>query len=152
MFSDPGTYRDIYGTHANVQKAWMFGIWPKDATAESTFSCLDKNNHKRKRRNLEFAFCDRAVRSAETYVIGHTDRWGPILVGDAENSSDGWSEPRNMTEWADSFVFDILCDLCFGLTYETKQPGPNKLRSVPSDVAKYMMFTYKVRTFFADLK
>lgn len=146
MFADPDTYREIYGSHANVQKSWQFGIWPKDATAVSTFACTHKNNHKRKRRNLEFAFCDRAIRSAEPFVTEHTDRWGPILVGGAENTNDGWSEPRNMTEWADSFVFDILCDLCFGWTYETKRPGPNKLRTVPSDVALYMKFTYKVRS------
>ncbi|KAF2820122.1 cytochrome P450 [Ophiobolus disseminans] len=141
MFSDPNTYREIYGSHANVEKAWQFGIWPKDATAVSTFACTNKTVHKRRRRNLEYAFCDRAVRSAELFVAQHTDRWGPLL---AEGAGDGWSEPRNMTEWANSFVFDILCDLCFGWTYETKKPGPNKLRTVPDDVAQYMKFTYTI--------
>jgi cytochrome P450 len=146
MFSDPDTYREIYGSRANVAKAWQFGIWPKDATAVSTFACTDKDVHKRKRRNLEYAFCDRAVRSAELFVAQHTDRWGPLL---AEGAGDGWSEPRNMTEWANSFVFDILCDLCFGWTYETKKPGPNKLKTVPYDVAQYMKFTYTVRSCYS---
>ena len=84
------------------------------------------------------------MRGAEPYIIQHSDRWGPILV---EGAGDGWSEPRNMTEWSDSYVFDILCDLCFGWTYETKKPGPNKLRTVPHDVAQYMKFTYTVRLF-----
>lgn len=141
MFADPDTYRDVYGSHANVQKAWQFGIWPKSATSVSTFACTDKNVHRRRRRNLDHAFSDRAVRAAEPFVIEHCDKWGPLL---AEDSGDGWSEPRNMTEWADSFVFDILCDLCFGWTYEVKRPGPNKLRTVPADVANYMKFTYKV--------
>lgn len=149
MFSDPDTYRDIYGAHANVQKAWHFAIWPKDATAVSTFACMEKNAHKRRRRNLEYAFSDRAVRSAEPFVIEHSDRWGPLLV---EGAGDGWSEPRNMTEWSDSYVFDILCDLCFGWTYETKKPGPNKLRTVPHDVAQYMKFTYTVRLFYWKYK
>lgn len=144
MFSDPSTYREIYGTHANVQKAWHFGVWPKDATAVSTFACTEKNAHRRRRRNLEYAFSDRAVRSAEPFVIEHTDRWGPLL---AEGAKDSWSEPRNMTEWSDNFVFDILCDLCFGWTYETKNPGPNKLKTIPHDVAQYMKFTYQVRPY-----
>ncbi|KAF2704363.1 benzoate 4-monooxygenase cytochrome P450 [Pleomassaria siparia CBS 279.74] len=147
MFSDPDTYREIYGSRANVQKAWQFGIWPKDATAVSTFACTDKNVHKRRRRNLDYAFCDRAVRSAELFVAQHTDRWGPLLAqgaGDGDGDGDGWSEARNMTESANNFVFDILCDLCFGRTYETKSPGPNKLRTVPDDVAQYMKFTYTI--------
>jgi cytochrome P450 len=142
IFSDPHTYREIYGTHANVQKAWHFGVWPKDRTAVSTFAVQDKYEHRRRRRNLDYAFSDRAVRSSELYVIEHVDRWGAIL---AEGSKDGWSDPRDMTAESDHYVFDILCDLCFGWTYETKKPGPNKLKTVPHDVAQYMKFTYQVR-------
>lgn len=75
------------------------------------------------------------------YVIKHADRWAQLL---AECSGDEWSEPRNMSKWADSLVFDILCDLCFGRSFETKEPGPNKVRSVPDDIAQFMQFTYNV--------
>ncbi len=114
MFSDPGAYRDIYGSKANVQKSWHVKIRPKDRTAVSTITCIDKATHKRRRRNLEHAFSNRAVRSAEPFVVEHSDRWSLLLVAGTE---DSWSEPRNMTQWADSLIFDMFCDLCSGKTW-----------------------------------
>lgn len=137
----PEALRSIYDTRANVQKARQYAVWPKDSTEVNTFACINKTKHARRRRILTSAISDRAVHSAETYVIRHADRWNELLV---DGGKDDWSEPRNISIWADSLVFDIFCELCFGKSFDTKEPGRNPVRSVPHDIAQFMRFTYNV--------
>ncbi|TVY84640.1 Cytochrome P450 monooxygenase apf7 [Lachnellula suecica] len=148
-FCTPEAFRSIYDTKANVQKARQYGIWPKELASPNTFSVIDKEKHARKRRVMTAAISESAVRTSEPFVFQHADRWGELLVGDRKNE---WSEPRNMSEWSDSLVFDIICDLCFGRSFDTKTPGPNKLRSIPHDILQFLIFAYNViYSPFADI-
>lgn len=81
------------------------------------------------------------MRAADTYIAKHLDRWNELLL---ENESTSWSESKNFTHLIDSLTFDILGDLCFGRSFETKEPGKNDLKMLPLLISKYLRFTYAV--------
>lgn len=91
---------------------------------------IDTEVHARKRRVLNHSFSDKALRSAETFVLSNTDRWCELIDEHAApKGGDDWSGSLNMTDWINHLVFDILGDLCFGRQFDMKEPG-NELRSV----------------------
>jgi cytochrome P450 len=140
VITTPEALRTIYDSRANVQKANSYRVWPKIAASPNTFSCVDKLKHARRRRILNAAISDRAIRSAEKYVIEHVDRWLTLL---SDNKGE-WSDPRNMSTWCDSLQFDIMAELCYGKSFATKEPGENALRSIPHDIAEFMWLNFRV--------
>ena len=82
-----------------------------------------------------------AIRSAEPYLSQHADRWCELLLLDTEA---GWSEAKNMADWANYLVFDILGDLCYARSFGIKEPGPNELKFIPDLIGKYMQFQHPV--------
>jgi hypothetical protein len=69
------------------------------------------------------------------------DRWNELLL---DENADTWSQPRNIAEWSDYLVFDIMGDLCFGRSFETKEPRENPIKSVPHAIAEALKFFYGV--------
>lgn len=141
MVNSPEGFRAIYETQANVRKARSYGAWPRQSGVVNTFSCIDKAKHAVKRRVFNSAISDKAIRSAEGFVRQHADRWCELLL---DGDGKSWSEPRNMTNRSDYLVFDILGELCYGKSFETKEPGENALRSVPHNIVQYMRFLYSI--------
>ena len=85
-----------------------------------------------------------ALRSAESYLIRHADRWCELLLLGTEA---GWSEAKNMADWANHLVFDILGDLCYARSFDIKEPGPNELKFIPEFISDYMRFQHPVTGF-----
>ncbi|KAL9039352.1 MAG: hypothetical protein Q9214_004912 [Letrouitia sp. 1 TL-2023] len=56
----------------------------------------------------------------------------------------GWSQPKNMADWSDYLVFDILGDLCYGRSFDTKEPGDNNLKLVPKFIHDYVNTMYPI--------
>ena len=117
-------------------------MWPKSSEACNTFSCIDKVKHARRRRVMNSALSDKAVRSAERFVIRHVDRWCELITSGQDNQ---WSPPRNMADWTDYLLMDIFGDLCYGKSFDTKEPGDNPHRSVPHTILHYQKLMYNVR-------
>lgn len=97
--------RDIYEGKANAKKGKFYEMYGRKAGINNTWDCVDKAKHARKRRILNAAFSDKALKNAESYIIQHADRWCELLLSGAEHA---WSSPRNLAEWIDYLVFDIL--------------------------------------------
>jgi cytochrome P450 len=112
-----------------VKKGKFYEMWPRNLNAPNTLGTVDKVIHARKRRVLNQAFSPEAIRSAENFVIQHVDRWNEILV----DGNDGreWTDPVNISEMIDYLVHDILGDLCFGRSFDMKEPGENQFRHMP---------------------
>ncbi|MCJ1462456.1 hypothetical protein MMC07_001058 [Pseudocyphellaria aurata] len=127
LFNSPTAYRSIYNFRANVTKGTFYKIYPRKANEHNTWNCVDNAKHAKKRRVLNHVFSGKAVRSAETFVIQHVNRWCELL---GENTENEWSTPRNMALWADYLVFDILGDLLFGKSMRIKEPGENMLKAI----------------------
>lgn len=141
LFNSPTDFRSIYSFKANVMKGIFYKIWPRKATELNTWHCIDNAKHSSKRKVLNHIFSENSVRSAETFVIQHVNRWCELL---GENTEKEWSAPCNMAHWADYLVFDILGDLCFGKSMKIKEPGENKLKAVPDFIASFTTTFYHV--------
>ncbi|TVY86296.1 Cytochrome P450 monooxygenase [Lachnellula willkommii] len=142
MINSPSGHNSIYGTRSNVKKGKFYEVFPRNKEAANTLDTIDKALHAKKRRVLNNVFSDNAVRSAETFVIKHVDRWCDLLV---DNLKPGeWTEPKNAAHLTDFLVFDILGDLAFGRSFESKEPGPNPLKAIPHSIASFVKFMYPV--------
>ncbi|MCJ1475259.1 hypothetical protein MMC13_003921, partial [Lambiella insularis] len=137
MINTPTGYKAIHNNHPNVKKATFYEVWTRNKDDQNTFNIIDRARHAQKRRILNSVFSEKAVRSAETFVIHHVNRWCELLL---ENDSTAWSEPKNMADWTDYLVFDILGDLCFGSSFEIKEPKENTLRVIPHTIHSYVKF------------
>lgn len=105
VFNSPKANRDIYESKANVKKGIMYDTYPRKTGSTSSWNCTDKVKHARKRRILNAAFSEKALKSSERYIVQHTDRWCELLLDDGNH---GWSSSKNMADWSDRLVFDIL--------------------------------------------
>lgn len=141
MTNSPTAHQEIYGAKANVKKGDYYHAWPKKASELNTWNMTDNAKHMWRRKVLSHAFSDKAVRSAEQYIIRHVDRSCELLLQDSGNS---WSTPRNIARWSEFLVFDILTDLCFGKSFEVKEPGENELKDIPQNIITVMTILHAV--------
>jgi cytochrome P450 len=139
IFNSASAYRSIYGNKANVRKGDIYKVWRQKLNVVSTLTEVDNTTHARKKRLLTAAFTDKAIRSAETFIIQHVDRFCDLLDGPIKTN-----EPQNMAELADYLVFDIMCDLSFGKSFDLKEPRPNPLKTVPHTFDNFTIFMSNV--------
>ncbi|KAF4626293.1 hypothetical protein G7Y89_g11869 [Cudoniella acicularis] len=141
LFASPTAYPSIYGTRANVKRGKFYEVWPRNPQNHNTLSTTDRMVHARKRRILNSVFSEKAVRSAESFIIKHVDRWNQILD---DSGSNDWTESKNMTIQTESLVFDIMGDLAFGRSFEIKEKAENQFKVIPHTIASYMQFMYPI--------
>lgn len=110
-----------------------YRIWPKTVDITSTWNVTDIPTHARKRRVLNHAFSEKALRAAEPFVHSNVDRWLELLDERGEKGSVAF----NMATEVNHLVFDILGDLCFGKSFEMKEPG-SKVTYVPELLATFL--------------
>lgn len=144
--NSPTGFQSIYSSKANVKKGKFYEVFPRNKNSRNTLNTVDKVIHAQKRRVLNAAFSDNALRSAEEFVIKHVDRWVELLVDDEAEvqGPEGWTKPRNISPLVDWLFFDILGDLCFGRSCETKERGENSLKDVPHSISTSTKYIYPV--------
>lgn len=76
-------------------------------------------------------------------MIEHVDRWCELLA-DGSKEADGWTAPKDMGNWSDYLVFDVLLDLCFGKSLRIKEPANDELKSFPHLITNFVMFYCRV--------
>jgi cytochrome P450 len=133
----PTAYRTIFGPKGNVKKADYYKVWPRTEDTVNTWSTTSIPQHARKRRVLNYAFSESALRGAETFIHKNVDRWLELL-GQQETKS------MDMEHQVTYLVFDILGDLCFGKCFDMKEPD-SKLRHVPEMMIGFMELLHPVR-------
>jgi Cytochrome P450 len=141
LWNSPQAYNDIYNLKANVQKSKTYSAWVRNESDMNTLSTTDVALHAKKRRLLNQVFTEKSVRAAGAYVAKHIDRWNDLLVS---GHGEEWSDSLNLADSTDSLVFDILGDLCFGRSFDIKEPGDNPLKIIPHAIVEYMQFMYPV--------
>ncbi|KAF4617109.1 hypothetical protein G7Y89_g15040 [Cudoniella acicularis] len=122
LFSTPSSFRSIYSRETNVLKTNFYILFRKDAKDISTACAIDPVVHTRKRRLIKSALTEKAVRSSEAFVIKHIDRL------------------------FDTLTFDLMGDLCFGRSFDTKQPGDNPLKIIPHTIHTHVKAAYAIGT------
>ena len=113
-------------------------------TLTNTLTEINQTVHARKKRLLASAFTDKALHTAETFIIQHVDRWCDLLAKTKEGK-----KAQNLADLANYLVFDIMCDLAFGKSFDTKEWGEeNQLKRMPRIFDNYTSFMYKVSRCF----
>ncbi|KAL6705468.1 hypothetical protein ACN47E_006733 [Coniothyrium glycines] len=132
----PTAYRTIFGPRGNVKKSTYYQLWPRTVDAVNTWNATDINVHARKRRVLNYAFSENALKEAETFIHRNVDRWLELL-GEHKYTDDASGDPVDMADQVTYLVFDILGDLCFGKCFDMKE-RESKLRHVPEMMISFV--------------
>ena len=135
--------RDILGLKSNVQRSKDYELYQKNEMDVNTINTSNVALHHKKRRTLNLIFTEKSVRAAGVFIQKHVDRWNELL---ADDEGKDWSQPRNISEWNDYLVFDILCDLFFGRSLDIKEPGENPFRYIPKSIHSLLKFMYPVKS------
>ncbi|KAK4164127.1 cytochrome P450 [Cladorrhinum sp. PSN259] len=154
LFRDPQAYTDIYGMKSNVRRAPFYKAFRRNKHEKTTINSIDIAEHAAKRKLLNLAFTDKTTRAASEFMTRHVDRWNELLlVSSNKDKESGWTTPVDMSEKLDTLVFDIMGDLCFGRSFDIKEPkGENPLRAIPHNISEYLKFYYPMcRSPFLDL-
>ncbi|KAK2470587.1 hypothetical protein H9L39_17775, partial [Fusarium oxysporum f. sp. albedinis] len=69
----------IYNNKANVKKAVYYKVYPCNVHDMKTWNSIDKATHARKRRAMNHAFSDKALRSSGPFIHFNIDRWIELL-------------------------------------------------------------------------
>jgi cytochrome P450 len=149
-FNTNTALKEIYGFKANVRKGDFYLAFPATKDAFSTHSAIDKQMHARKRRVLSHAFSDVAIKTMEKYILSHIrqlcsnlgERGTVAPYGDlSEKDKRQWTEPKNISNQADWFTFDVMGDLCFGKAFGMLERPDNRFATelVSNAAHRHMM-------------
>ncbi|KAJ3579322.1 hypothetical protein NPX13_g1243 [Xylaria arbuscula] len=144
LFRDAQAYADIYSMKSNVRRSHFYEAFKRNEHESTTLTTIDVAEHARRRKRLSQCFTERSVRASSKFIIKHVDRWIQLLTDD---HGAEWSPPMDFSEKVDGLIFDIMGDLCFGRSFNIKEPGNNSLKSTPHNIASYMKFYYSMCRF-----
>ncbi|KAI0392174.1 benzoate 4-monooxygenase cytochrome P450 [Xylariaceae sp. FL0594] len=140
LFCHPDAYRDIYSMRSNVRRSQFYTAWKRDERDNTTLNTVDVARHAQKRKLLNLCFTDASLHAACEFTVKHVDRWLELM---SEQLHDGdWSAPVDFSGKVDTLLFDITGDLCFGKSFDVKEPGENIQKEVPHCITQYMLFYY----------
>ncbi|KAH7412370.1 cytochrome P450 monooxygenase-like protein [Phaeosphaeria sp. MPI-PUGE-AT-0046c] len=139
LFNKPQAYQDIYGARAKITRSGFYRSWKRNEHDVNTITATEPALHAKKRKALNLAFSEQSLKAAGPLMAEHIDRWIELLTSDA---GDGWSSPQNLAPWVDNLVFDLIGDLCFGESFDTKEPGKNRLKQIPHLIMKHVKIGY----------
>jgi cytochrome P450 len=142
LFRTPQAQRDIFNHKANVKRAKFYDMLTRNKHDTSTITGTDPTLHAQKRRVLNTVFSEKSLRSMEPFLVQHVTRWCELLI---DGDGTDWSTPRKMSDACDYLVLDVLCDLCFGQSVDTKEPGENDYRKIPHAIGLFLDVLYPVR-------
>ena len=143
LFCDPAAHAAIYGMKSNVRRSTFYVGLTKNIREKTTVNTIDPAEHAVRRKMLNTCFTDQSTAAVSVFIAQHIDRWHQILMDQIESTTE-WSSSINLGEKIDHLVFDIMGDLCFGRSFNIKEPGENPLRVVPQTIIQYLQFYYPV--------
>ena len=108
--------KEIYANRkGNVRKAPWYGIIEASVGADSIHAEIDRSVHASHRRIVEHGFTEKALRSAETFLVSNVNTLcdiiekSPKTATNREDDKRGeWSQPFNFSEWATYLNYDIV--------------------------------------------
>lgn len=162
LFNSPRAYTDIHGTRVNIIRGNFYKAWKRDGTDLHTVNAIEPELHAKRRKLLNLAFTEQSLKAMSPIITKHIDRWTFLLSRGADpepkqlkekgGASEACSRPVDIAVSVEHLAFDILGELCFGETFNTKEPGANLLKKVPDQIMNQVAFGYKVCQAFASMR
>jgi hypothetical protein len=153
----------IYGSRAiNVRKSKFYETLDAGPGGATTHTEIDKERHAARRRILNQAFSEAALRETENFVISNVRKFVRLIGPDsgatveAESShrdsekskgpdsknDENWGTPRNMSDWLNWLAYDIMGNLVFGKSYDCLESEEH--RQMPRLMTEGTKFGYWV--------
>jgi cytochrome P450 len=149
-FNTLAATKEIYANRkANVQKSQWYAIIEASTQDYSTHGEIDRKVHAFRRRVLDQAFSEKALKSAETFIVQNVKSLRDVIArsprktatsGDEKDAD--WSEPFNMSQWSTYLNYDIMGDLVFGRRFNCMTSDAH--RFVPRLLMNGSAFVYSV--------
>ncbi|KEF61099.1 uncharacterized protein A1O9_02664 [Exophiala aquamarina CBS 119918] len=140
-FSSPKALHQIYGSRAiNVRKSKFYETLDAGPGGATTHTEIDKERHAARRRILNHAFSEAAIRETETFVIDNVGKFIKLIGPNDSENDEGWSTPRNMSDWLNWMAYDIMGNLVFGKSYNCL--GSEEHREMPRLMTEGTKFGY----------
>jgi len=143
LFNSYEASNDMFSAKANVKRSKFYDMFVRNKDDVNCLSCTDLNEHARKRRLLKLAFTERSLKAAQSFMAAHIDRWNELLL-ESQTDKENWSVTHDMSVMGEYLIFDVMGDLAFGAKFETKEPGPNRLKKIPHAMQELFEFMYPV--------
>lgn len=141
LFCHPEAYADIYNMKANVRRSQFYTAMKRNMNEHTTLNTVDVAEHAHKRKLLNMAFSEASTHAASKFIVQNIARWNEIMLEENPSSTE-WSAPQDLSKRIDALTFDIMGDLCFGRSFDIKEPGENPLKAMPHNIAEYMKAYY----------
>lgn len=154
----------IYGSRAiNVRKSKFYETLDAGPGGATTHTEIDKERHAARRRILNHAFSEAALRETESFVIDNVSKFikligpdGGVTTSEAKppfkdpekskgsdsKNDESWSTPRNMSDWFNWMAYDIMGNLVFGKSYNCLESEEH--REMPRLITEGTKFGYWV--------
>ncbi|KAK3678990.1 hypothetical protein LTR78_001443 [Recurvomyces mirabilis] len=143
VMNTPEAYRAIFGPNSNVKKTESYyRVWPHNINFINTWNVTNIEAHSRKRRVLNQAFSGRALRGAEPHIHTNVDRWLQLIKEKIVAGTE-WTKSLNMAYEANYLVFEILGDLCFGKSFDMKEPGSDT-KNIPDLMGSFLQLMHPI--------
>jgi cytochrome P450 len=149
LFNTSSAYNAIYNAKSNAQRSNFYHIFSRNDSDYNTLTTTNAQAHAQKRRLLKLAFTERSLKSTSTFVERHVDQWNDLWQ---MKENETWSRAENVSKRLDCLIFDILCDICFGKDFNTKERNDNPVKRIPDLITRYMQFQYRVSLDYATLR
>jgi cytochrome P450 len=109
-----------------IKSGWTEVTLKMNPTA-TTQTHSDRTVHAARRRLLNNAFSESALKGLEKYILVRLREWCDRLGEPKENDDkrSGWSKEKDLSHWANLFTIDVLGDLCFGADFAAMRTGNN---------------------------
>ena len=140
---DLTTSAEIYNSK-DILKSQIYNTITPAPGAYSTFTAIDKETHRRKRRVLSQAFSDQAIKEFEPVILNHVDIFVNQLAKDipSHDSHDQWSTPLNMTPLSRYYATDCMGDFGFGKSFDIQTCEKNRFLLKAADGAALIAGVY----------
>ncbi|KAM5436431.1 hypothetical protein MferCBS31731_005922 [Microsporum ferrugineum] len=134
--------RQIYHRNANVKKGdWYLTLYASASNAHTVHTEINKEKHGFRRRVMEHAFSDAALRSSEEFIVDNVKICCDQLSKTAA-SPGAWGVPQNMNDWSTYLSYDIMGDLTFNTKFNCMKSEDS--RYVPALIITATQFLYNL--------
>ncbi|KAJ9617830.1 hypothetical protein H2204_013413 [Knufia peltigerae] len=126
---------------ANVIKTGWTDASMRVNVGVTTHVVADRQLHAARRKLLNHAFSEGALKNLEKFVLANIREWCGYMAEPKENGEKDlqWGKERDMAQWSTNLAFDVLGDLCFGKSFNAMKQGSSYIQKLIMSSSVFQM-------------
>lgn len=131
-FNSTQAIKDIYGVHANTQKAKLYTAYSHFFKVPSIVTTIEKKAHSVRRRISVQALTPAAVKGSEGLILKNSEIFfnkieeERLNFQDTSKNNQEWGPGMNMTKWVSWLMSDIMGDVTFSRNWNLMKSEKNR--------------------------